>query len=300
MCTSPIQAWQTVSGDVLFHESARHDISRSLTLPCGQCGECRLERSRQWATRCMHEAQMHDENCFLTLTYADEHLPHDWSLDHRDFQNFVKRLRKSLGKKKIKFYMCGEYGEKFDRPHFHCVLFGHDFADKYPWRKSPAGCLQYRSDELEKLWTFGNVEIGDVTFESAAYVARYVMKKVNGPLAEHSGHYQFCDLQTGELLSKRPEYNQMSKGLAKSWYEKYKDDVRNGDYVVVRGHQCKVPRYYDKLLQAEDPEEFELVKARRAQRARDRFDPEEQTPDRDAVRAKVLNAKLRYLKRELQ
>lgn len=298
-CTSPLAAFRTEDGKVVFSAGVRRDIHHSLTLPCGQCGACRLERSRQWATRCMHEAQMHEENCFLTLTYSDEHLPSDWSLDHRDFQMFMKRLRKHLGKKAVKFYMCGEYGEKFDRPHFHCVLFGHDFDDKRPWRQSASGHKTYRSDVLEKLWPFGHVEIGDVTFESAAYVARYVMKKINGRLAEESGHYQFCDLETGELFSKKPEYNQMSKGLAKSWYEKYKDDVRNYDHVVVRGHECKVPRYYDKLLQAEDPEEFELVKARRYERARDRNDPEEDTPERDAVRAKVLDAKLRMLKREL-
>lgn len=117
-----------------------------VTLPCGQCIGCRLEHSRQWAIRCLHEASLHEHNCFLTLTFDDEHLPKSESLDVRDLQLFMKRLRKEYGKG-IRFYACGEYGEKYYRPHYHLCLFNHDFHDKYLWKMSNDKPL-YRSKSL--------------------------------------------------------------------------------------------------------------------------------------------------------
>ena len=140
-------------------------------VPCGQCIGCRLEKSRQWAIRCVHEAQMHEENCFITLTYNKESLPADGSLRKRDFQLFMKRLRKECGEG-IRYYMCGEYGAKYERPHYHICLFGYDFKDKYIWDERDKVPL-YRSTKLEKLWTLGFSTIGEVTFQSAAYVAPY-------------------------------------------------------------------------------------------------------------------------------
>jgi hypothetical protein len=137
----------------------------------------------------MHEAKMHPKNCFITLTYNNEHLPSDGSLNYEVFQLFMKRLRKKYGKG-IRFYMCGEYGDKLGRPHFHACLFGHDFADKKLWKTTDSKSKLYRSAELEKLWPYGFSSVGDVTFESAAYVARYIMKKVSGDASE--SHYTFC------------------------------------------------------------------------------------------------------------
>jgi len=163
---------------VSFKETDEHD--RQISLPCGQCVGCRLERSRQWAMRCIHEAQLHQNNCFITLTYDDEHLPKDLSLDHREFQLFFKRLRKANPHIKIRYYMAGEYGSTRGRPHFHACIFGYDFHDKKLFSRTSAGSLLYRSQELEKLWPYGYSTIGDVTFESAAYVARYIMQKQTG------------------------------------------------------------------------------------------------------------------------
>ena len=151
-------------------------------VPCGQCIGCRLERSRQWAIRCVHEASLHTDNCFITLTYSPDCLPSDGSLNHDDFQKFFKRLRKHIAPKKIRYYMCGEYGEdlqqpsKLGRPHFHACLFGLDFDDKQLYIVRDDVKL-YTSATLEKIWGKGFVTIGDVTFESAAYVARYIAKK---------------------------------------------------------------------------------------------------------------------------
>lgn len=245
-CFSPLRAFQTEGGDIVFAE--RGKILRDLTLPCGQCIGCRLERSRQWAVRCMHEASMHTDNCFITLTYDDKHVPHDYSLDYVDFQLFLKRLRKKHGK--LRFFMCGEYGETYGRPHFHACIFGFRFSDMYPWRKSAAGFELSRSADLEFLWPLGTAEIGEVTFESAAYVARYLMSKVTG--RDAAKHYEMTDGYTGEIYAREPEFIRMSlrPGIGATWYAKYSSEVFPLDRVVVAGHECTPPRYYKKLLDA--------------------------------------------------
>lgn len=193
-CYKPLDAWRPdISSGVkklIFQYNPKLCSSPmpELQVPCGRCVGCRLERSRQWALRCIHEARMHKQNCFITLTYNDENLPADKSLHYEDFQKFMKRLRRKFGEG-VRFYMCGEYGENLGRPHFHACLFGVDFADKKLWRKSPSGAFLYRSATLEQLWPFGYSSIGDVTFETAAYVARYIMKKITGEAAEL--HYRF-------------------------------------------------------------------------------------------------------------
>lgn len=154
-----------------------HDgfVDMPVIVACGRCSGCRLERSRQWAIRCMHESSLHEFNSFITLTYAPKHLPPGGTLVLKHWQQFMYRLRKKYGKG-IRFFHCGEYGEKLGRPHYHAILFGLDFADKTKW-KMRRGYQTWRSKSLEKLWPFGHSEIGSVTFESAAYVARYILKK---------------------------------------------------------------------------------------------------------------------------
>ena len=172
-------------------------ISQRSTVACGQCVGCRLERSRQWAIRCVHESQMHEQNCFITLTYSDEFLPENGSLQLKHFQDFMKRLRFHVGGG-IRFFHCGEYGEENGRPHHHAIIFNHDFADKKVW-KTNNGVVLYRSKILEELWPYGFATVGCVSFESAAYVARYITKKVNGDMAD--SHY----------LGREPEYITMSR-----------------------------------------------------------------------------------------
>jgi hypothetical protein len=122
-------AVRMVDGSVKFVSRNKKGVDGTLELPCGQCIGCRLERSRQWAMRCLHESSLYDRNAFVTLTYDDEHLPPGGSLNYPDFQRFMKRLRKN-SKSPIRFYMGGEYGESTLRPHFHVCLFGYDFPDK--------------------------------------------------------------------------------------------------------------------------------------------------------------------------
>lgn len=296
-CFSPLDAWQHVEGgEVVFREVAN---SRALQLPCGQCVGCRLERSRQWAMRCMHESQLHDENSFITLTFSDEHATE--SLDYRDFQLFMKRLRKKFPNKRIRFYMCGEYGEKFSRPHFHACLFGVGFyEDREVWRQLPSGSNLYRSKALEELWPFGFSSIGDVTFESAAYVARYVMKKMTGPKADE--HYEYVD-EYGELRQRTPEFTRMSlkPGIGADWIRRYKTDVFRGDgsaEVMVNGKAMKPPRYYDRFLEELDGIELDMVQFGRYKKSLSRR--EDQSPHRLAAREQVAEAGLKFKKRSLE
>lgn len=272
-------------------------FARGFNLPCGQCVGCRLSYSRQWAVRCVHEAQMHDNNSFITLTYSpDELMKRDnpWSLDVRDFQLFMKRLRKRYGKK-VRFFHCGEYGDKNARPHYHALLFGHDFEDKKLWQVRDDVRL-FISDELNELWPYGFSTIGDVSFQSAAYCARYVMKKITGDKADD--HYTWIDPTTGEVRPRSPEYCTMSrnKGLGHDWLMKYKSDVYPNDYVVVNGHEVKPPRYYDSLL---SEEELATIKDKRAQEAGDPLVDYDDRMDRLWIKEQVKIDKLEKLVRDL-
>lgn len=184
--------------------------------------------------------------------------------------------------------MCGEYGDQTHRPHYHALLFNHDFMDKTKWAFRNNNTI-YRSKSLEKLWPYGLSEIGNVTFQSAAYVARYVMKKITGEQAKE--HYKGLT----------PEYNKMSlrPGIGKQWFDKYKTDIFPGDFVpLAEGKKSKTPPYYDKLLEKESPITYEHVKKARLLKAE--LHAENNTPERLKVREIVTKSKLRKLKRELQ
>jgi hypothetical protein len=194
--------------------------------------------------------------------------------------------------------MAGEYGTNFGRPHFHACIFGYDFHDKKLFKRTSADSLLYRSQELEKLWPYGYSTIGDVTFESAAYVARYIMQKQTGKDV-NKDHYTYCDLKTGELIKIQPEYNKMSlkPGIGAEWYKKYKTDVYPHDYVEVRGKKLKPPKYYDRLFSKENPYEYDQILYTREKQAKLR--PEEHSYERLLVKETVTKAKLQQLKRKL-
>jgi hypothetical protein len=284
---------------VTFNKSEGYQ-DRQLELPCGQCIGCRLDRSREWAVRMEHEAQMHDENCFLTLTYDNEHLPEDLSLDVRHFQGFMKRFRRHVEPRKLRFYHCGEYGDNLGRPHYHSIIFGYDFPDKV-YYKSVNGERYYVSEYLNGLWGHGYCVIGDVTFESAAYCARYVTKKVNGYAADF--HYCRIDPQSGEWVWRKPEYSTMSRrpGLGADWIDAFRTDVWNGqsDSVVCRGGmRVKPPRFYYDRLKDDDAREARRVKGSRIVGAKRHAD--NNTPDRLKVREKVKEAQFNQLVRGLE
>lgn len=239
----------------------------------------------------MHEAALHEENCFITLTYGEQHVPRFLSLRYRDFQLFMKRLRK-FANREVRFFMCGEYGGEHSRPHFHACLFGFNFSDLVVLKRG-----LYRSSALERLWSFGFCSVGAVTFESAAYVARYVMKKVTG---EGSGeHYRSVDLLTGEVGSRCPEFCHMSlrPGIGRGWLERFWSDVYPSGKVVVNGVEANPPRYYDRVLRRRDSDASAVIDFERGELAREHF--ADSSVERLAVREQVLTARISTLKRKI-
>jgi len=306
-CYHPIQGWKSKhlnqygNRKIVFSlNDGLHD--QPVTLPCGQCIGCRLERSRQWAVRCIHEAQLHQENCFITLTYNQDNLPADGSLNKADFQKFMKRLRKHFYPQKLRYYMCGEYGydeqqpSKLGRPHFHACIFGIDFSDKELY-KTTNDVRIYTSTILEKIWNKGFVTVGDVTFESAAYVARYIAKKITGDEADT--HYFKINYETGEITQVQPEYNDMSRrpGIARDWWHNYHRDTFK-DFITVNGRRMRPPKYYDQVLKEMYPDQFEIIKEKRKLESFENFD--ETMPKRLAVKEGIKQRKYKHLPRDLK
>lgn len=244
--------------------------------------------------RCVHEASLHNRNCFITLTYDDEHLPYDLSVNVRHFQLFMKRLRKKYGHQ-IRFFHCGEYGENFGRPHYHACIFNFDFEDRILWTTRENVHL-YTSAALQELWPFGFSTVGDVTFESAAYVARYVMKKLTGDKADA---YNWTHPITGEVYTRAPEYVTMSRrpGIGKGWFDKFKSDVFPHDHVIVNGVPCKPPRYYETLYDLLPDGNMVPIKAARTLNSKKHAC--DNTLRRLKDRAEVQSSRINQLKRTL-
>lgn len=255
-----------------------------------------MERARQWAVRCMHEAQMHKHNAFITLTYNDANLPENASLHYRDWQLFFKKLRKKISPTRIRFYMGGEYAPTHQRPHYHACIFGYDFPDKIYWRTTEAKAKLYTSEELETTWAKGFTTVGDVTFESAAYVARYIMDKTTGDKNRIREKYETVDVETGEIKKRIPEFNKMSlkPGIGATWLEKYTPDAYPDGKVVINGREQKTPKYYDKKFAKLNPLAWEQLQYEREKRTQ----PEEQTPERLKVRETVARARTKSLERK--
>lgn len=257
--------------DSFISDNAHKVIFESIDIPCGQCLECRLEYSRQWANRCVLEASEHDKNCFITLTYDDLHIPINNSVNSitgeitkvktlvkRDLQLFMKRLRKELDCYgiKIRYFACGEYGSKTQRPHYHIIIFGWkpNENDLHFLKQSPLGDNYFYSDMLEKLWPYGNNLVAECTWETCAYVARYVTKKVN----IDNSFYKDNNIEKEFItMSRRP-------GIGLNWYITHSVSYATflNQYLNTEYGSRKIShnRYFDSYLEKEDPVAFEKMK----------------------------------------
>lgn len=282
----------------------RDEGVQEMQVPCGQCIGCRLERSRQWAVRCLHEAQTHEQNCFITLTYDDEHLPQFGNLVQKDFQDFFKRLRRRPEfefykrwpsvRRRVKYYMCGEYGQ-LGRPHYHACVFNLDFPDK-EYLCERDGEKLFSSEILDETWQGkGYSSVGSVTFKSAAYVARYCTKKVTGEQAEE--HYKRVDPLTLQEYELTPEFNAMSNGIGEEFFKYYKGDMARRDLVIVNGKKQSMPRYYVEHEELGD-EALLAIKQKRKENAK--VFAKENTPERLRVRERCAEARNRLLVRGLK
>lgn len=264
-------------------------------VPCGFCFECRSRYARGWAIRCVHEASLHEESCFGTLTYKDEHLPLHGSLRRRDFQLFMKRWRKLIAPKKMRYYHVGEYGEGNGRPHYHFLVFGH-----MPGERRPLSETLWASGELEEVWEKGHSSVGAVTMASAMYVAQYVLKKVDQ--VGRKPRYA-VDSETGETHAIEREYSTMSRrpGIGRGWYDRYAEEVERLETVRVEGAEVGPPRYYDELLRKRDEaawEHMKLVRERKAKEKKSRgvtFDGSRRAFIDNEAMARELIAKERLL-----
>lgn len=215
---------------------------KGLTLPCGNCMECQMQHSLEWAYRCTLESSLYKQNCMLTLTYATENLPENNSVSKRDFQLFMKRLRKFLSPRKIRFFGCGEYGDLKGRPHYHIIIFGYDFEDKYLFFVDKKENNLYRSPTLEKLWTNGLSSIGEVNFNTAKYCTLYLQKK------------NFRDGRADPFVL-------MSKGLG---FAAFNPKWLDTDKIYLNGKYIKIPRYFlDKMSNSGFKTNVEVLKENR-------------------------------------
>ncbi len=268
-CFHPIRgkiSFSQITGKRKFIPLEKHQTANgetTMTVPCGRCIGCRIAHSKMWAIRCTHEMQMHEQACFLTLTYAPEYLPKTGTLVKEHLQLFIKRLRKQISPKKIRFFACGEYGENLSRPHYHILIFGHQFPDQKVHQITKTKDIYYKSEILTNLWGMGHCISAKACFQTAAYISRYVTKKLNGAQADK--HYKSIDLETGELVPILGEFSTQSlkPGIGADWYEQYKKDVYPSDEIIHEGQRYKVPGYYDKILERENPELWETVKQNR-------------------------------------
>jgi len=293
-CYRPLPAHRDRQGGAVrigYKDDA--DPGDKLELPCGRCIGCRLDRARTWSVRISHEASLYDSNLFVTLDYAPKHLPASLSLEYPDFQWFMKRLRKELdgasvapdGRRPIRFFCAGEYGSKFQRPHWHAILFNLRMEDRVRFQNGT-----YRSELLETLWGKGNAVIGEVTPRSAAYVAGYTLSKVYG---RPEAYEDVVNLRTGELSARRPEFVVMSRrpGIGFWWWKRYAADLFPADHAIQEGKAYKVPRYYwNRFREEGDPSVVEEVAYRRFLRAR-AVPASESSDERRAVREEVTEAR---------
>lgn len=339
-CYYPLNAYRShKTGAVEIYAAEQIHLHKNrpgqhFQVPCGKCSGCRRTQALNFATRCMHEASQHEYNSYITLTYDNEHLPKDLTLEHAHFVTFMKALRNTLSREGMsilsdenpsatlqcsygtsshplckilpilqpippRFYMGGEYGTLYGRPHYHAILFGIAFPDKTYHGRTKAGAKIYRSHTLERHWKRGYSSIGDVSFASAAYIARYVMKKRTGD--NNKEQYEIIDPETGEIYFKKKEYNQMSRnpGLGKTWFQRYHNDYIHQDKIRLKdGREIKPPRYYDKQLKRLDRGIYDHTK--HARELEQLANAHNNTPERLAVRETVANSQARLQTRNLE
>lgn len=217
------------------------------------------------------ESFAHERNSFITLTYDEDHIPYADSLQKLDLQLFLKRLRHHVRPTRFRYYGVGEYGGKFDRPHYHAIIFGYDFPDRR-LSDDRGGRPLYRSKLLESVWPYGYSTVQNYEIEAAAYVSKYAVKKIVGK--EAPDHYRFFDEHTGEVFNREPEFARMSRrpGIGHAWLEKYHKDLYPKGYVTDgKGNKLPPPEYFNKLYEKWFPEQMEAIRSEKRQDVFERY-----------------------------
>lgn len=239
--------------------------------------------------RITHEAKMNENNKFVTITYNDESLPKNGMLQPQELTLFLKRIHNDLLRKRgkgIRYYACGEYGEERHRPHYHACIFDLPLNDLKYYKTTAIGETLFTSKYLERMWPHGFNTVGALTFESAAYTARYVTKKWNEETLEMYGY-----IQPFARMSRRP-------GIGATWFEKYGDHAYKFDSVILREKEMQPPKYYDNRLEALDPSRYSRLKQRRNRSKNHKRNIKNNTPRQRMIRDTVTRAKIALKKRE--
>jgi hypothetical protein len=296
-CTSPLSAYLAEGGGLVFHPMARHGDSREIKIPCRQCLSCRLNRSSEWQTRLIHEGKQHRSKIFLTLTYDDENLPLHGSLQTRDLQLFIKRLRKAVAPLKIRYYGVGEYGDTTRRAHYHAIIFGWEPFDGRLHTLGSAGDKLYVSDFISRLWTKGHHLYSPASEGTMGYVARYSVKKQTGQLGKET--YKHLDEETGELNKIKPPFSIMSLKpmIGGDHLDNFSDDYFRLGSTVINGIRKPLPLAYVRKLKKRNPGWHIDLIDRGAEFAYEHR--EDYTVQRMADADTVLKAKTQSLKRKL-
>lgn len=249
---------------------------------CGKCVGCRLERARFWAVRCMLERKCHEVACFVTLTYDNEHMPHDGNLDKVALRNFWKRLREKLSPVRIRYFAAGEYGSKTYRPHYHAIIFGWSPLDLERIGRSSLGDYYYTSRILADVWQNGQVVVGECTYQSCGYVARYCLKGWSKENTMLGGR-----VRPFVVMSRSP-------GIGGKYYDDYKRSLAGNDTVVVDGRRSILPRFFVEKIKVDYPELYAILHDRRLRNALNR--PSD-SPERLAAREEYRKLKVAKLER---
>lgn len=253
-CINPRVAYKKSNGQYTLKAiSDNAVITGGITVPCGQCMPCRISKTQEIATRMVHESYMHKENCFITLTYADECLPKGNTVKVEHMQKFLKKLRRKIEPQKLRVAYIGEYGEITHRAHYHACIFGWIPTDLKPFKKNMHGDQLYTSETLLKTWGLGHVTVGQFNLTTAEYTAKYLIKSFIGK--DKETYYK--DREPPFIrLSRRP-------AIGLEFYEKYKDQLYSQDHTVLDGKVRKLPKYYDGKYKKEFPQEFQQLKKQR-------------------------------------
>lgn len=309
-CFHPIEGYRGFEG--AFTTSRKASPTRvSMVIPCGRCLGCRVNRREQWKLRMLHEASLHERNCFVTLTYRDEDLPPYGSLRMSDVSAFIKRLRARVDPVRFRFQFKSEYGPQTFRPHYHGLIFGFDFEDRQMLCRTPAGELSYVSELLEAAWGLGQCQCSDLTERSCGYVANHNVDKLGGSLADE--YYRRVDPETGEVIELERESQRVSNrpGIGSGWIEKFECDAFPSGFLVRDNVKLAVPRFYKKRLKdrfelngADNsagklvPVDDALLMTRKGRAHARALPASESTPERLAVKEECLHLKLQDLRRD--
>lgn len=302
-CHNPIPAYLNTDGSVNF-ANRKESMGRFglLTLRCGMCIGCKADHAREWSIRCYHESQLHEDACFVTLTYKDECLPPHGTLNPSDLRNWFKRLRKLVAPKRIRYFACGEYGEKKGRPHYHICLFGFQPALRIPVAKSSKGNLLFASPEFDQTWTMGHANWAHFETAAARYTAHYTADKIKGykldEIDPESGlkPYEVLDETTGDIWSLVPEFQRSSNkpGLGIKWLEKNWREIFPADTVVMDGREYPVPKAYWNWLRENKPDMAAIVREKRIKEIKDiPYEPGVRQMQRNKARSARLNQLVR-------